>query len=87
LVGAFVIILRMPPFLGVSPLFGIVGHTSSSGGAAVVVTEGLAVVVTAVVVVAAVVVAAGAVVFGGVVVAWVQLMMTKENIITIARII
>jgi hypothetical protein len=83
LVGAFVIILRMPPFLGVSPLFGIVGHTSRSGvGAEVVVTGGLTVVVAA----AVVVVAAGAVVFGGVVVAWVQLMKIMEKIIMIARI-
>jgi hypothetical protein len=82
LVGAFVIILRMPPFLGVRPLFGIEAQGAGSvGGAEVVVVDGLAEVVTAVVVVAA-----GAVVFGGVVVAWLQLMTITEKIIIIARI-
>jgi hypothetical protein len=85
LVGAFVIILRTPPFLGVSPLFGIVAHTSSDGGAVVavvVVVGGLA----AVVVAAVVVVAAGVVVFDGVVVAWLQLMTTKAKITMVPKI-
>ena len=85
------IILRMPPFLGVSPLFGIEAQGAGSVGVAevvaVVIGEGLGVVVTGVVVVAAGVLGAGAFVFGGVVVVFAQPIMTMAQIIITPRII
>ena len=87
LVGPFVIILRIPPFLGVKPLFGIVAQTSSVGGAVVVIVgDADVVVVGGLAVVVVEVMGAVVVVLGGVVVAWLQLIMTNVKTMMIARI-